>query len=199
MTGVKLRTLACLLFAACLAVACGQPGPQFKNVDITGADYGKDFHLTDHTGKPRQLADFRGKIVLLFFGYTHCPDVCPVTMSQLAQTLKELGADAERVQVLFVTLDPERDTKELLAQYVPAFNPGFLGLYGDMATTQETAKAFRVFFQKQPGKTPDSYSVDHTAGTFVFDTQGRLRLFVRYGQEGPDLLADIRTLLGGKT
>jgi protein SCO1 len=187
----------CLLAIFCLA-GCGQPGPQFKNIDITGADYGKDFHLVDHTGKPRQLADFRGKIVLLFFGYTHCPDVCPVTMAQLAILMKELGADARRVQVLFVTLDPERDTKELLAQYVPAFNPDFLGLYGDMAATQATARDFHVFFEKQAGKTPDTYTIDHTAGTYVFDTQGRLRLFVRYGQEGSDLLADLKTLLAEK-
>jgi protein SCO1/2 len=194
-----LTRVVVLLLAACLAAGCGQPGPQFRNVDITGADYGKDFHLTDHTGKPRQLADFRGKIVLLFFGYTHCPDVCPVTMGQLGLLMKELGPDAKRVQVLFVTLDPERDTKELLAQYVPAFNPDFLGLYGNMAATQETAKAFHVFFEKQSGKTPEAYTIDHTAGTFVFDTQGRLRLFVRYGQEGADLLADLRTLFAEKS
>jgi protein SCO1/2 len=185
---------ACLLTLFCLA-GCGRQGPQFKNVDITGVDYGKDFHLIDHNGKPRQLADFRGKIVLLFFGYTHCPDVCPVTMAQFAMLMKELGPDAKRVQVLFMTLDPERDTKELLAQYVPAFNPDFLGLYGDMATTQATARDFRVFFEKQPGKTPDTYTVDHTAVTYVFDTQGRLRLYVRYTQEGADLLADVKTLL----
>jgi protein SCO1/2 len=193
-------TIATLLLAACLAVACGQTERQFKNIDITGADFGKDFHLTDHNGKPRSLADFRGKIVLLFFGYTHCPDVCPVTMAQFAQVMKELGADAKRVQVLFVTLDPERDTPALLAQYVPAFNPDFLGLYGDMAATKETAKAFHVFFEKQPGKTPETYSIDHTAGTYVFDTQGRLRLFVKYGQEGaPDLVADLRALLAEKS
>ncbi len=193
-----LQCAAWLVLAACLTVSCGRPGPQFHSVDITGADYGTDFHLTDHTGKPRVLADFRGKIVVLFFGYTHCPDVCPVTMAQLAQVVKQLGADAGRVQVLFVTLDPERDTRELLAQYVPAFDSAFLGLYGDMAATQETAKAFRVFFQKQPGKTPETYTIDHTAGTYVFDTKGRLRLFVRYGQEGADLFADLRTLLAEK-
>jgi protein SCO1 len=188
---------AFLLAMVCL-VGCGQRGPQFKNIDITGADYGKDFHLVDHTGKSRQLADFRGKVVLLFFGYTHCPDVCPVTMAQFGTLMKELGPDAKRVQVLFVTLDPERDTRELLAQYVPAFNPDFLGLYGDMAMTQATARDFHVFFEKQAGKTPDAYTIDHTAGTYVFDTQGRLRLFVRYGQEGADLLTDLKTLLAEK-
>jgi protein SCO1/2 len=189
-----------LLLAALLLAACGPRGPQFNNVDITGADYGKDFHLTDQTGKPRELADFRGKVVVLFFGYTHCPDVCPITMAELAQVMTRLGGDAKRVQVLFVTLDPARDTKELLAQYVPAFNKDFLGLYGDAAATQETAKAFRVFYEIQPGKTPDTYTLDHTAATYVFDPQGRLRLFVRYDQDASEghaanLTADIRTLL----
>jgi protein SCO1/2 len=194
----RLATLACMVFAACLAVACAKAGPQFKSIDITGADYGKDFHLTDQTGKLRQLADFRGKVVLLFFGYVHCPDVCPATMGALSLVMKELGDDAKRVQVLFVTLDPERDTRELLSQYVPAFNPTFIGLYGDMPATQQTAKDFHVFFEKQAGKTPDSYTVDHTAGTYVFDAQGRLRLFVRYGQEA-DLVSDLRTLLAEKS
>jgi len=186
------------VFAALLVSACGQLEPQFRNIDITGADYGKDFRLNDHTGKPTQIADFRGKVVVMFFGYIQCPDVCPTTMGELALVMKELGGDAARVQVLFVTVDPERDTKELLAHYVPAFDPGFLGLYGDAAATQETAKAFHVFYQKQPGKTAGAYSVDHTAGSYVFDPQGRLRLYVRYGQGGADLVADIRVLLAEK-
>lgn len=192
-------SLAIIGALAILLASCGQPGPQFKNVDITGADYGKDFRLTDHTGKIRQLADFRGKLVVLFFGYTQCPDVCPATLGELALVMKSLGDDAKQVQVLFVTLDPERDSQELLAQYVPAFNPGFLGLRGDVAATQETAKAFRVFYQKQPGAGPGSYSIDHTAGSYVFDRLGRLRLFVRYGATGDagvaGLVADLRVLL----
>ena len=194
------RTLLAVVavIAALLVAACGQPEPQFRNIDITGADYGKNFRLNDHAGKPRQVADFRGKVVLMFFGYIQCPDVCPTTMGELALVMKQLGGDAARVQVLFVTVDPERDTKELLAQYVPAFDPSFLGLYGDAAATQETAKAFRVFYQKQPGKTPGAYSIDHTAGSYVFDPQGRLRLYVRHGQGGADLVADIRLLLAEK-
>jgi protein SCO1/2 len=196
--------LAAILFTTLFLAACGQRGPQFNNVDITGADYGKDFNLKDAAGKPRTLADFRGKVVVLFFGYTHCPDVCPITMAELAQVVKRLGAEGKDVQVLFVTLDPERDTGPLLAQYVPAFNKDFIGLYGDMAATQATAKAFKVFFEKQPGKTPDTYTVDHTAATYVFDRQGRLRLFVRYDQDASekhaaDLTADIRTLLEQKS
>jgi protein SCO1 len=193
----KLLAVAALIAALAVA-ACGQPQAQFRGVDITGADYGKDFRLTDHNGLPRQIADFRGKAVVMFFGYIQCPDVCPTTMGELALAMKELGGDAARVQVLFVTVDPERDTRELLAQYVPVFDPSFLGLYGDAAATQETARAFRVFYQKQPGKTPGTYSVDHTAGSYVFDPEGRLRLFVRYGQPGADVVADLKALLAGK-
>ena len=179
-----------LSFAGC---APSQPG--FRNTDITGADCCKDFRLTDHNGKVRTLADFHGKAVVMFFGYTQCPDVCPTTMLEMKAVLQQLGADAQRVQVLFVTVDPERDTRELLSSYVPAFDPDFLGLYGDMETTARTAKEFRVFYQKQPGTTPSSYTVDHTAGSYVFDPQGRVRLFVRHGDGGANLVADLRTLL----
>lgn len=173
---------------------CSGSGPSFKNTDITGADYGKDFTLTDHTGKTRTLADFRGKVVVVFFGYTHCPDVCPTTLADLKVAREQLGKDGKRVQVLFVTVDPERDTRELLSNYVPAFDPSFLGLYGDPAATARVAKEFRVFYQKVPGKTPDSYTVDHTAGSYVFDPRGRLRLLVRPGNV-PNLVMDLRTLL----
>ena len=173
---------------------CGSSGPSFLNTDVTGADYGKELSLTDHTGKPRTLADFRGKIVVVFFGYTRCPDVCPTTLSEMKMILDKLGEDRKRIQVLFVTIDPERDTPELLARYVPAFDPSFIGLYGDEAATMKAAKEFKVFFQKVPGKTPDSYTMDHTAASYIIDTQGRLRLFARYGQ--PDSIAtDLRTLL----
>ncbi|MGP1684200.1 MAG: SCO family protein, partial [Giesbergeria sp.] len=155
----------------------------------------RDFRLTDHNGKVRTLADFRGKAVIMFFGYTQCPDVCPTTMVELKSVLQQLGADAARVQVLFVTLDPERDTRELLASYVPAFDPSFIGLYGDLETTAKTAKEFRVFYQKHPGPTPTSYTLDHTAGSYVFDPQGRVRLFVRHGDGGANLVADLRSLL----
>src|SRR3989440_9813776 len=176
------------------SAGCGGSGGQFKNVDISGADYGRDFTLVDHTGRTRTLADFRGKAVVMFFGYTHCPDVCPTTMAELKTVKEQLGEDGKRLQVLFVTVDPERDTQKLLANYVPAFDPSFLGLYGDSAATARVAKDFRVFYQKSPGKTPDSYTVDHTAGSYVFDPQGRLRLFVRHGNAA-NLAADVRILL----
>ena len=185
--------LAALLMAGALA-GCGGSGPSFKSTDITGADYGKDFALTDHTGKARTLGDFRGKVLVMFFGYTRCPDVCPITLAELKAVKEQLGEEGKRLQVVFVTVDPERDTQKLLAEYVPAFDPSFLGLYGDPAAIAKVAKDFRVFYQKSPGKTPDSYTVDHTAGSYIFDPQGRLRLFARHGNAG-NLLADIRTLL----
>jgi protein SCO1 len=189
-----MRFAFCLVAALAIA-GCGPEAPRFKASDVTGTAYGRDFRLTDHHGQPRTLADYRGKAVVLFFGYTQCPDVCPTTLAELAETLKRLGPDAERVQVLFVTVDPERDTPELLARYVPAFNPSFIGLSGDAEATARTAKEFRVIYQKQPGREPGAYTMDHSAGTFMFDPQGRLRLYVGYGQ-GPDVFAhDIRQLL----
>ncbi|MFI4922897.1 MAG: SCO family protein [Burkholderiales bacterium] len=167
----------------------------FKSTDITGANFGKDFQLTDHNGKARSLADFKGRVVVLFFGYTHCPDACPTTLAELALVMKQLGADAKKVQVLFVTVDPERDTSQLLAQYVPSFDPGFLGLYGDLDATARTANEFKVVYQKVAGSRPDNYTMDHSAGTYVFDQAGRLRLFVSYGQGTTVLLHDIRILL----
>ena len=177
--------------------ACDKPAapPVFNNVDITGAGYARDFALTDHTGKKRTLADFKGKVVFLFFGYTQCPDVCPTTMAEMASVLKELGPQADKVQVLFVTIDPERDTQELLAQYVPAFNPSFIGLYGNAAETAKVAKEFKVFYAKAPGTTPDAYTMDHTAGSYVFDQQGKIRLFVRHGKGAEPIVQDIKLLL----
>jgi protein SCO1/2 len=187
-----------IVAAALLALsvaACGPGNPRFQASDVTGVAFGRDFKLTDHNGKPRTLADFRGKVVVMFFGYTQCPDVCPTTLSDLAAALQKLGGDANRVQVLFVTVDPERDTPELLSHYVPAFNPTFLGLSGDAAATAATAREFKVLYQKQAGSAPGSYSMDHTAGTFIFDPMGRLRLFVGQAQ-GPAVFAhDIRELL----
>jgi protein SCO1 len=191
---VAFRAFAAALVALVLA-ACGPAAPKFEGSDVTGVAFGRDFHLTDHTGKPRSLADFRGKAVAIFFGYTQCPDYCPTTMSELAAAMTKLGPDAARVQVLFVTIDPERDTPELLSRYVPAFNPAFLGLYGDAAATAATAKEFKVLYQKEPGATPGSYTMDHSAGTFLFDPQGRLRVYESYGK-GPDVFVhDLRELL----
>ena len=193
----KAFVAGCMFFVALAAcdMVQGPPKSSFNAVDITGADYAKDFRLTDHTGKVRTLADFKGKVVLLFFGFTHCPDVCPTTLADAAKVVKSLGKDGERVQVLFMTLDPKRDTPEVLAKYVPAFYPGFLGLYADEAGTRQTAKDFRVFFEKQPGKTADDYSIDHTAGTLVFDPQGRLRLFINYGAMPDKIAVDLKKLL----
>ena len=182
-----------IIICSLLLAGCDGGGPKFKSTDITGVDYGKSLQLTDHTGRPRKLEDFRGRAVVLFFGFTHCPDVCPTTLADLSQAIKALGSDADRVQVLFVTVDPERDTREALAKYVTAFDPRFLGLYGDAAATQRVAKEFKIYFEKR--KTGDSYSVDHSAQSYVIDPQGRLRLLVRQERIASDLPEDLRTLL----
>lgn len=189
-----MRLFAAVLIAV-MAAACGPASPKFQGSDVTGAAFGRDFRLTDHNGKARSLADFRGKAVVMFFGYTQCPDFCPTTLSELAAAMQKLGPDASRVQVLFVTVDPERDTREVLAHYVPAFDPAFLGLYGDAAATAEVAKEFKIIYQKQPGREPGSYTLDHSAGTYIFDPQGRLRVYENYGP-GPEVYAhDLREVL----
>lgn len=194
----KLLT-AMMLSAAVLAAGCDKlpsKTPAFVNTDITGLDYAKGFSLTDHTGKPRTLQDFRGKLVVLFFGYTQCPDVCPTTMAKMATVMKELGPASKDVQVLFVTLDPERDTQELLNAYVPAFHPSFIGLYGDKEATDRTAKEFKVFYAKTPsGDDPKNYTVDHMSGSYVFDREGRVRLLVRHEAEPGAIASDLRQLL----
>ncbi|WP_018413173.1 SCO family protein [Methyloversatilis thermotolerans] len=195
---MKRRSILAALSAGAALVllsGCSQGGPTFHGVDVTGADYGKGFALTDHTGAPRTLADYRGKVVTLFFGFTHCPDVCPTSLATMHQAMTLLGPDAERVQVLFVTLDPARDTTTLLADYVPRFDPSFVGLRGDAATTAAVAKDYKVFFQKVEGTTPDSYTLDHSAGTFVHDAQGRLRLFIRHGETPQHIADDLKALL----
>lgn len=190
-----IRFVAVVLLVAFALAGCGRrEAAQFQLTDVTGASFGKSLDLTDHNGKRRTLADFKGKVVVLFFGFTHCPDACPTTMLELAKVAKELGPDAERLQVLFVTVDPERDTPELLRQYVPSFHPSFLGLYGTAEETAKAAKEFKVYFQKQP-QPGGSYTMDHSAGTFVLDREGRLRLFGQYGAGAPALLHDIRLLL----
>jgi protein SCO1/2 len=198
MMRLRFRTAAVLCASLLALAACGDKSaaPQaFENTDITGLNYAKDFSLYDFNGKLRTLADFRGKAVVVFFGYTQCPDVCPTTMVEMAQAMKALGPDADKVQVVFVTLDPERDTAEVLRQYVPAFDSRFLGLRGDAAQTQRVAQEFKVYYQKVPGKTPGSYTMDHTAGTYVFDPQGRVRLFIRYGQPVEPVVHDLKLLL----
>jgi protein SCO1 len=188
------------LVAACALAGCdrllGKPGSPFKAIDVTGSSQvGGELGLTDHHGKPRTLADFRGKVVIVNFGYTSCPDVCPTTLAEFASAMRRLGDDAARVQVLFVTVDPKRDTPELLAQYVPAFHPAFLGLRGDDAATARVTKSFGVYSSIQEGKTPETYTVSHSGQSFVFDPQGRLRLVVPPGLPPESLASDLRLLL----
>lgn len=189
------------LLAACDKVALpGAAGgkPSFKAIDITGAEYAQGLDLADPDGKRRTLAEFKGKVVVVFFGFTHCPDVCPTTLVELAAVKKQLGADGERVQGVFVTVDPERDTPELLKAYVENFDKGFVALRGTPEETRAVAKQFKVFYNKVPGKTDTSYTVDHTAGSYVFDAAGKIRLFTRYGSGAEALAHDLKILLAEK-
>ena len=193
----KLRWLIICMVAALLACSAA---PRFASTDVTGAEFGREFPaaLTDHTGHARWLADYRGKVVVVFFGYIQCPDVCPTTLVGMAEVMKLLGGDAKNVQVLFITVDPERDNRQLLAAYVPQFYPTFVGLYADAATTAATAKEFKVFYQKQAGSTPTTYSIDHTANSYVYDPKGRLRLIIAHAAPPAQIAADIKLLLTGK-
>ncbi len=199
----NLRRLILLAGAAAVLAGCNRAGngesrPSFKGVDITGADYGKELNLTDADGRPRTLADFKGKVAVIFFGFTQCPDVCPTTLAELAQARKLLGEDGKRVQGVFVTIDPERDTPAILKAYVGSFGDDFVALHGDADQTRAAAKQFKVFYAKVPGKTEGSYSMDHTAGSYIVDAAGRLRLFTRYGSGAEALAADLRQLLAEK-
>jgi protein SCO1/2 len=178
--------------------ACSEQKPQFKAIDVTGAEYAKDFALTDHNGQARTMSDFKGKVVVIFFGYTQCPDVCPGSMTELAEVKKLLGADGDKLQGIFVTVDPERDTAALLKSYMVNFDPSFLALRGEPATLESTAKHFKIYYKKAEGKTPTSYTMDHSAGSYVYDTQGRVRLFTRYGSGAQALASDIKLLLASK-
>ncbi|HEU0202417.1 MAG TPA: SCO family protein [Burkholderiaceae bacterium] len=181
------------LAAAVLLAAC-KPA-QFSNIDITGAPYAQNFVLTDHTGQARTLADYRGKVVVMFFGFTQCPDVCPTTLADLAEVKRRLGDDGARLQVLFVSLDPQRDTPAVLSQYVANFDPSFVGLTGTPQTIAHTAKDFKVFYQKVPGKTENSYTIDHSTGSYVFDREGKVRLILRHGQGADAIVGDLKRLL----
>ena len=198
MSYANLRCRFFFLLLISFLSACNKTAPpaRFHASDVTGSYAHADFHLTDHNGKPRALAHFRGKVVVLFFGYTHCPDVCPTKLADLAQTLRLLGKDAQQVQVLFVTVDPERDTQALLAKFVPAFDESFLALRGDAQATAEVAKNFLVDFHKNP--TQSGYSMDHSTFTYVIDTQGRMRLMAGDRQPADMLAEDIRLLLASK-
>lgn len=191
------RLIATPLLALGLLAGCTPSEPAFKSTDITGADYGKNFALTDHHGTLRTLADFKGKVVTIFFGYTQCPDVCPTALSGMSTVMQELGPEADRVQVIFVTVDPERDTQALLAEYVPVFDKRFLGMYGAPEKIAEIAKDFRVFYRKS-GDLQGHYTIDHTAGTYVFGPDGRLRLYMRHAEDPMVIAADIKALLAGK-
>ena len=188
-----------LLASAGIVLSACQPGkPQFRGIDITGADYAKDFALTDFNGRPRTLQDFKGKAVVMFFGFTQCPDVCPTTMTEMAQVKQLLGPDGDKLQVLFVSIDPERDTPEVLKAYMGSFDPGFLGLYAaSPEALAALAKDYKIYFKKVDGKTPTSYSMDHSAQSYIYDPQGRLRLYSRYGSDPKLVAEDIKLLLGG--
>ena len=189
-----------VVFAALMLSACQPNKPAFHATDMSAsaASIGGDLALTDHTGRARTLKDFLGQVVVVFFGYTQCPDVCPTNMSTLREVMTQLGPDSARVQVLFVSVDPERDTQELLAQYVPAFHPSFLGLYGSAEQTAKVAGDFRVFYQKQGKVAGANYTVDHSAGSYVFDASGKLRLYLRHGDSAANIADDLRRLLRGE-
>ena len=193
------RLAACMLLAgtAGLMGACSDSKVSFASVDITGADYAKGFEIEDHNGKVRHLTDFAGKVVLMFFGYTQCPDVCPTTMSEMIEIKKALGKDGERLQVLFVTVDPERDTPELLKAYMENFDPTFLALRATPEKLVALTKDYKIYYKKVDGSTPTSYTMDHSAGSYIYDPQGKLRLFTRYGSPKEALTKDIQTLLSG--
>jgi protein SCO1/2 len=182
---------------ALLAAGCDSGAPKFKSTDITGVDYGRTLELADTAGRVRHLEDFRGKAVVVFFGFTHCPDVCPTTLADIAAAMKTLGSDADRVQPLFITVDPERDSAADLDKYVKAFDPRFIALRGDAAATQRVAKDFKIYFEKR--KQGDTYTVDHSSQSYVIDPKGRLRLLVRPDRLASDLAPDLRTLLSEKS
>jgi len=175
--------------------ACSEPKPAFKAVDITGADYAKELNLTDQNGQVRKLKDFSGKLVVVFFGYTQCPDVCPTTMQELAEVKGLLGPDGDKLQAVFVTVDPERDTTELLKAYVENFDASFVALRPTQEQLPAITKEFKIYFKRVEGKTPTSYTMDHSAGSYTFDTQGRVRLFNRYGMGAQALADDFKLLL----
>lgn len=197
------RSISRLCTAAALAAglfvsACSNEGPAFTGVDITGATYAQNFDLTDHNGQRRSLADFKGKVVVVFFGFTQCPDVCPTTLTELAQVKAALGADGDKLQGLFVTVDPQRDTPEIMRAYMSHFDPSFLALYADEGKLEQVAKDFKIYYKKVDGPTPTSYTLDHSAGSYVYDTAGRLRLYSRYGTSVEALTQDIQYLLAGQ-
>ena len=193
-----LFTGALALGAACLLAACAEDKPAFRAVDITGADYAQGWELTDQNGQVRTLKDFAGKVVVVFFGFTQCPDVCPTAMQEMVEAKQLLGADGARLQSVFITVDPERDTPELLKAYMANFGTDFVALRPTPEQLPKVTKDFKIYFKKVEGKTPTSYTMDHSAGSFTFDPQGRVRLYNRYGSGAAALAADAKILLSGK-
>jgi protein SCO1 len=195
-SAIKLvATGALFAWATGALVACSAEKPQFKSIDLTGADYAKGFALTDHNGKPRTLQDFAGKVVVVFFGFTQCPDVCPASMAELAEVKKLLGADGDKLQAIFITVDPERDTPEVLKAYMANFDPTFVALRPTLAELPEFAKSYKVFYKKVEGRTASSYSMDHSAGSYIYDAKGQIRLYNRYGSGAEALASDIKLLM----
>jgi len=187
-----------LLSASALALtACSKDAPKFTGIDITGADYANGFALTDHNGQPRTLADFKGKVVMVFFGFTQCPDVCPTSLTEMAQVKQMLGAGGDRFQGLFVSIDPERDTPAIMKEYMAAFDPSFLALYSKPDELPALAKSFKIYYKKVPGSTPENYTMDHSAGSYIYDPQGRVRIYNRYGTGVQALADDVKLLLAG--
>jgi protein SCO1/2 len=197
MTALVSRRTWILAAAALMLGACSPDKPQFRSIDVTGADYARDFKLADHNGQLRSLADFRGKVVVIFFGFAQCPDVCPTAMAELDEVKRLLGADGGKLQGLFVTLDPERDTPEVLKAYMGNFDPAFLALRPTPQELPDLAKHFKIFYKKNEGKTAGSYTLDHTAASYVFDLQGRVRLYTRHGMGPAALAEDLKILLKG--
>jgi len=183
------------VFAVVALTGCSKESLSFKSVDITGANYAQAFALRDAQGQVRQLTDFKGKAVVIFFGYTQCPDVCPTTLTEMVKLKQALGDQGQRLAVVFITLDPARDTPEVLKAYMQSFDPGFVALIPTLEELPDLAKQFKVYYRQQPGRTPTSYTLDHFAGSYVYDPEGRLRLFVRYGMPPEDLASDIKQLL----
>jgi protein SCO1 len=191
----RIASYSAFIGATGLFYGCTESRPQFKSIDLTGADYARDFKLPDHNGQMRSLKDFQGKLVVMFFGFTQCPDVCPTSMAELAEVKKLLGKDGDKLQGLFVTVDPERDTPELLKAYMANFDPSFLALRGSPEQLEAMAKEYKAYYKKVAGKTPTSYTMDHSAASYVYDTQGRLRLYTRYGTGAQALASDLQLLL----
>jgi len=188
------RLLGWVLLFWALA-ACSPDKPRFQSIDLTGADYAKGFSLPDAKGQTRSLADFKGKVVMVFFGYTQCPDFCPTNLSEMVQVKQNLGAQGDKMQAIFITLDPERDTPELLPTYMGNFDPSFVALIPSLAELPALAKDYKIYYKKVEGAKPANYTLDHSAGTYIYDTEGRLRLYARYGLGAPALTADVEQLL----